>query len=634
MGQRQLKCTPQDDLDCYYNREWKQYIGKIKYRLPVDNFVIIKNMIDEEMYQLIMNAKFGTNQTINNLVMLRESYFNRKQYSEHLKVLIEMIKSINNISGLANIIRLLNSINIQVLFDIHVVPHYREPDVYTILIGEFPLTFEKEYYEDIEKNIDKYADLLGHIYNFVTKEWKYSGSNRKDFINNIIKMELLFSESNLSIEESIKPKVINNSSTYDEFVKTYDAHGFWKTILNNLVNGNMYISYVNKVFLVFLRKFLRASQHYSFTMIHDYLIYCLIKKYGYLTNIEGYLMDKLYGQIDRKKIFLELFYNTFGYYLESIYEVKHSNIDKNQCICEMFTKMKEYCIDIFNKSNFFRHSTKLGAIKKLNTLDIVIGKQDHMIKNVEVSDLGDDIYQNLMKIDYYYYHKMIEVIGKRVNKRCMSVNHDIFSFQLNAYYDSLTNMIYVPTSITHDFFLMIDRDPIYNYGSLGSIIGHEMMHCFDNQGAQYDHLGHLQNWWAPEDYQTFYHEIKKINEHYSYLISDNTKANLMISENMADITGLKLSLRTYIKLYMPYTNIKQLSSAEKEHLKKFFKSWAKTLRRSDNKDSDDDNDLHAPNDIRINAPFSHIDEYYQIYDVKPEHRNYLPPHLRTRFMDI
>lgn len=634
MGQNGSKCIPQNDLDCYYNRDWKQRIGKIRYRLPIDNFVIIKNEIDNEMYKFIMEAKKGNNKMINNIVTLKESYFNRKQYSEGLELLIKTIRNITNIVDLAKIISLLNNINVQTFFDIQITPNYREPDIYILVIGEFPLTFEKEDYQNPEKLIEKYIELLDNVYDFITVEWKYSDSDRDSFIRNIIVMEFLFSKNNLTIEESINPNITNNSTIYQKFIESFDFCGFWKIILDNLVDKDMYISYVNRMFLLFLKKFLQVSQKYGFIMIKNYLIYCLIRKYAHLTKISERFYNPSSEKNDGKKIFLNIFYDAFGYYLESIYESKHSNVTKNSCIRKMFKNMKKYCIDVFRKTNFFEHSTKIGAIRKLDFVDIVVGKQDHMIRDIEFPDLGNDIYRNLMKIDSYYFNQTVHFIGKKINRRCFSVNHDIFSFHLNAYYDSFTNMIYIPTSITHDFFFKIDRDPIYNYGSLGSIIGHELMHCFDNQGALYDHKGHLQNWWTHRDYQKYYFEMIKISEHYTKLIFDKIKSNIMLSENMADIAGLKLSLRTYLKVYMPNINIEHLSVSEKEHLKKFFQSWAQTLRRYEDEKSDsDDIDLHAPNDIRINAPFSHLDEYYYIYDVKPEHRNYLHPQLRSRILD-
>jgi putative endopeptidase len=353
------------------------------------------------------------------------------------------------------------------------------------------------------------------------------------------------------------------------------------------------------------------------------------------------------------------FYNTFGYYLQNTYENNHSILNKKYELLDIFNNIKSYCIDTFRQTNMFSKSTKDEALKKLNKLDIIIGKQDYQLDLSQLPTLNDNFYLNLMEIMSYYNKISCSLIGEKINRKWLSINNDVFSFMVNAYYDPHNNIIYIPTGIMNDLFYRssidynstkyinqltdnnktnnehIKNNMIYNYGGLGSIIGHEIMHSFDNNGAKFNSDGFLYNWWSSKDYLTYNNEIDKVIKHYNSLkvngISINGEAS--IGENIADITGLKLSLRSYIRKYIG-TNI--FDTDTKNKLKQFFARWAEVFRsvmKQDYLDYIIKVDVHAPSIVRINAPLSHIKEYYTIFDVKPEHQNYLDPEKRCTFMD-
>jgi len=639
-----LECIPQNDLDCYYNSIWKQFHkNSINNKSSFNNFTIIQDTIDEKMYKFIMEAGLGSDEILNNIVRMKNSYFDKKNYSKTMNNLITLITNINNVTDLANIIRIFNNIGITTLFTVSVIPHFKCPDIYVLALGEIPLTFEsKELYDKQSfELVNVLSNLLETIYQYVTKYWGYKSKSMTKFIKNIITFEILFSKSNLSMDKLNDPSMTYHSVNYNEFLKKFDTGHFWKIILKEInakPNSNvMHIFYENELALIFIKKFLQKMNKKILSMTKDYLVYCLVKKYGFLFTID--LFDNiLLKPTTEKQIIVELFYDKFGYYLESIYELKYGDCQKNKSIYQMFLNMKSYCIDIFEKTTFFGQKTKSEAINKLSTLDMIVGKQDYYIDLSELPKLGEDIYDNLMIIDSFYFNKLIGLIGKPINKCYLATNNDVFSFIVNAYYDPLSNIIYIPTSVINDMFFKLQVDPIYNYGSLGAIIGHEFMHCFDNNGAQFDHYGHLYNWWTHNDYKKYHNEVAKVKNHYSNISFNNIGLNseLSISENIADIAGLKLSLRTYIKNYMPNTDPNNLTITEKNHLKKFFERWAQTLRTIENDNAIEYTmkyDVHSPNIIRVNAPFSHLNEYYQIFNVKPEHQNYLPPDQRTKFLD-
>lgn len=634
------KCDPQNDMDCYYNSAWKHAHKWVKS--SINNFTIEQDKIDSKMYNFVKEAKPGCDIVLNNLIKLRNSHYKRKDTSKFLEDVIHQIHNISNITSLANTIKFMNIISIPTVCTLSVIPHFKSPDIFVCNVGENILTLDHiEMYSD-EDMVRRLISLLVDIHRLV-KHWGYVGELR-NFVSNVITFELLLSKSNLSQEETINPKVTHNSMLFEDFLEEYDFGNFWKIILGEYVRDKCPVFYENKKMMVFFRLFLQnmCEKKILLHMLKDYLIFCLARRYGPFTSISASFdkISTLNHPMSDFDISITLFYSAFGYYLQSKFESENYDPKKTAGINDIFTSIKKYCINSISESNMFEKETKMEALNKLYSLEILIGKQCYQVDTSEMPELCEnDLYHNLMTIDTFYFYKMVRWIGKPINRYYLSVNNDLFSFILNAYYDPLNNMIFVPTSLTSNIFYNADFPAICNYGSLGAVIGHEMIHCFDTTGAQYDHLGHLVNWWTEKDYEVYNKEISKVIDYYSSLRLNGMKLNsqMSVSENLADIVGVKLSLKTYIKKYMPNVDIKNLTDGEKEHLQLFFERWAKMLRELDEDEVTQYSlkfDVHSPNIVRVNGPLSHIDEYYRIFDVRPTDQNYLEPYLRTHFLGI
>lgn len=632
------ECIPQNDLDCYYNSEWKKNHAKSELN---NNFAILQEEIDNNFYEFINKATIVDNDNIlNQLIVFRDSYYNRKNYSAYIIEMVKHIKSIDSISDLTKIIKLMSKLQIPSLIDLGVVSNFKSPDVYTLGIDGVNLSLvDKKYYNSSHpEKIKIFEEVLISVYRFIKKFWSYDISDMPTFVSNIIIFEIVVSQYLLDKEEYNDPIKTNNSMKYNDFIEKYDVDNFWQNVLQNIVTEETIIYYSNPKYFDFIKKYIQFISANGMTMVKDYLVYCMIIKYGIFTSLRK---DLFKLSPDRPKeeyiVFTKLFYETFGYYLEDIYEKVCSNKEKNKLVRDIFNEMKSYCITVFKQTTMFKEQTKNEAIKKLERLDIIVGRQKYHIDLNELAPLGNNFFDNLMTIDFFYFQKKMEKLDKPVVREYLSLENDTFSFLINAYYHPVRNIIYVPTAITNNLFVKVDGDPIYNYGGIGIIMAHEIMHSFDSEGAQYDYLGHLNNWWSEEDYAKFDSEVKKVINHYSMfeLYGLPINATYSVPENFADIIGLKLSFRTYIKKYLGKT--KNFTIEEKEHLKLFFKRWAVILRNIEDKKLLEyaiNFDIHSPFIIRVNGPAAHLSEFYEIYDVKPDHQNYLEPELRTKFFDL
>jgi putative endopeptidase len=637
-------CNAQDNMDCYYNSKWRQ-INDLSYKKnSISNFSILQDRIDDELSNYIIDAEIGFNPNgkssviCDNMVRFRESFYQRKSSSPLIKNLVAGINKINCIDTLAYMIKIMLYYGIPTIFSFGLTSNFKEPGIYLFGIGDYSIIADsKEDYSPQNSEIfDKFNAASHEMYKFITEEWGYNLSTKNKFVSNILEFDVLFSKVSYSNTDKNDPFKNNHSELFKTFLEKYDYQHFWETILGNLIHPDHYIFYQNPYLIKFIYIYLSKLNESNISIIKDYLVFCLVRYYGIYTPLKKELSSLLHYPQNEKLIFVDLFYHMFGYHLEEVYQQKHRNIEKEKIVNRMFNDMREYCINSFKRTNIFTNTTKEIAIQKLKHMQAIIGCQDYKIDLSGMGILDEDFYSNMAIINIYYLKNIAKLSNKKINKRYISINNDIFSFIINAYYDPSNNIIYIPTSIMDDVFLSSNEIFIGNYGSLGAVIGHEIMHCFDNYGAMFDQNGFLNNWWSEIDYQRFNAEIDKVKRHYETFSINNINVNpdLSMPENVADIGGLKISLRTFINKYMPDIDLRRKD--HQKYIQHFFEKWVKTLRENTHPDLIEYAllyDSHPPSAIRVNAPFSHLIEYYQAFNVIPGNANYLDPKDRTVLMD-
>jgi putative endopeptidase len=204
---------------------------------------------------------------------------------------------------------------------------------------------------------------------------------------------------------------------------------------------------------------------------------------------------------------------------------------------------------------------------------------------------------------------------------------------VNAYYSPATNEITFPAAILRPPFFDASADDAVNYGGIGSVIGHEISHGFDDSGRQFDGDGNLRDWWSADDGAKFKQRAGVVVKQFAgYTVLDDRHLNgeLTLGENIGDLSGLAVAFRAY-KLSLggkPAAEIDGFSGEQR-----FFLGWAQVWRR---KYRDEEllkrtlTDPHSPSEFRTNGPTSNIDSFYEAFGVKEGDRMYRPPGERVK----
>jgi len=261
--------------------------------------------------------------------------------------------------------------------------------------------------------------------------------------------------------------------------------------------------------------------------------------------------------------------------------------------------------------------TKKAAIAKLNAITNNVGYPRKWRDYGNVAISRDDFYGNAVRIAEFLHQRQMEKIGKPTDK----AEWNMTTPTVNAFYSPDHNSINFPAGILQTPFFDARRDPAVNYGAIGSVIGHEMTHGFDDEGRKYDGNGNLRDWWTAADGAEFEKRAACIAGEYSGFTSvDDVKLNgrLTLGENTADNGGLRIA-------YMALQEALNGKNAKRDKLdgltpeQRFFvgfaQIWCENVRPEDLR-SRVLTDEHSPARFRVDGTVVNMPEFQQAFSCK------------------
>src|SRR5579875_2820303 len=159
-------------------------------------------------------------------------------------------------------------------------------------------------------------------------------------------------------------------------------------------------------------------------------------------------------------------------------------------------------------------------------------------------DCAGPYVENVFRSNLFEFHRDLNKIGKPVDR----TEWEMTPPTVNAYYDPSMNEIVFPAGILQPPFFNPDADDAINYGAMGTVIGHEMTHGFDDEGRQFDAHGNLVNWWTPDDLKRFEQRAECVEKQFDgYIVEDQLHENgkLVLGESIADLGGLTIAYAAF-----------------------------------------------------------------------------------------
>lgn len=272
--------------------------------------------------------------------------------------------------------------------------------------------------------------------------------------------------------------------------------------------------------------------------------------------------------------------------------------------------------------------TKAEAEEKLNTLYVGLGYPEDWIDYRAYEVKPDDAFGNVWRGSLFEYHRQVSRLGATVNRHewCMSPQ------TVNAVNLPLQNALNFPAAILQPPFFDAKAPAAFNYGAIGSIIGHEISHTFDSQGAAFDAKGRVRNWWTADDLAHFNAATAKLAAQYDTYqpfpgLHVNGKQTL--GEDIADVAGIAAAYDGYrAGLAAKSAPTQDGFSSDQQFFIAFGQNWG-TKQREAALRTQVMTDGHAPAQYRA-ATVRNIDAWYAAFNVKPGEKLYLDPPDRVR----
>ena len=296
----------------------------------------------------------------------------------------------------------------------------------------------------------------------------------------------------------------------------------------------------------------------------------------------------------------------------------------NEMVDNLFTAFKER----IKTRVWMSDVTKQKALEKLAKIIRKLGYPDKWKDYTTLEIKNDSYVANVLRSNHYEYKRMIDKIGKPVDKTEWGMSPPT----VNAYYNPSYNEIVFPAGIMQPPFFNAKADDAANYGVMGAVIGHELTHGFDDQGAKYDADGNLKNWWTEEDMKNFESRTGLIRNQFDAFVAIDTlhvNGQLTLGENIADLGGLTMSYYAY-KLSLKGAKSSVMDGFTGEQ--RFFIAWAqgwKTLSRPEALKQMIATNPHSPGNFRVLGPLSNMKEFYEAFNVKETNKMYRPADKRA-----
>ena len=281
--------------------------------------------------------------------------------------------------------------------------------------------------------------------------------------------------------------------------------------------------------------------------------------------------------------------------------------------------------DSISQLDWMTEATKQRAYEKLETFNPKIGYPKKFRDYSGLQVRADDLFGNVAAASAFETDRQLAKIGSPVDRD----EWFMLPQTVNAYYNPGTNEICFPAGILQKPFFDPDALPEENYGGIGAVIGHEIGHGFDDQGAQYDGSGTLNDWWTADDKAAFELKSKALIAQYDALEprdvpGEHVNGALTVGENIGDLGGLTIGHTAYV--------ISQGGSADLEARRRLFLNWAycwRTKRRKEQALQFLTIDPHSPPEFRANI-VRNLDEFHEVYDTTEGDGLWLDPAERVR----
>jgi putative endopeptidase len=320
---------------------------------------------------------------------------------------------------------------------------------------------------------------------------------------------------------------------------------------------------------------------------------------------------------------------SLGEVIGKVYVKKHFSPEAKERMNTLVKNLLDAYSESIKSLDWMGENTKKQALDKVSKFTVKIGYPDKWRDYSSLKIDKKDHYGNVKRSLEFEYNRMKNKLGKPVDKTEWGMTPQM----VNAYYNPSMNEIVFPAAILQKPFFDMNADDAINYGGIGSVIGHEIGHGFDDQGSKFDGNGVMKDWWTKEDLTAFKTKTSALVTQYnSFKVFPDLSLNgeFTLGENIGDLGGLSIAIKAYKK---------SLNGQEAKKIDGFtgiqrvFIGWGQNWLHKSREEALRNSiasDPHSPPKYRVNGIVRNVPEFYDAFGIKPTDSLFLAPEKRVK----
>jgi predicted metalloendopeptidase len=633
---------PQDDFFEYLNGKWLKTVEIPSDKSSWGSFMELRENTLPQLRGIIENvaAKSGAKGTDEQRIGDFYASFMDEARLEQLGVTplkgeLDKIAALKDKSELPALLARLGKIGVGVPFDFGIHQDNKDSTKYVADIGQGGLGMpDRDYYlkADDKKLADTKAKYQQHVEKMLSMAGdKNAAANAKaivDFETEIAKVQW----TKVELRDPIKAYNKVNLADLNTMAPGFD----WKTWLDTTgLSGKA--SYVIVGQPTYLKAFMEVANRTPIDTWKAYLSLHLIESYGSFLSknfvderfdFYGRTLSGVKEQEPRWKRGVGAVERSQGESLGKLYVAQYFSPEKKARMEALVKNLLAAYKDSIDKLDWMSPVTKKEAQAKLAKFTPKIGYPNKWKDYSRLVVSRDDLVGNVMRSRVVEADREINKLGKPIDREEWGMTPQT----INAYYNPEMNEIVFPAAILQPPFFDANADDAVNYGGIGAVIGHEISHGFDDQGAQYDGNGNLRDWWTAADHKNFKAKTTALVNQYNAfepLPGYHVNGELTLGENIADNSGLAIAAKAY-KISLKGKKAPVIDGMTGEQ--RLYAGWAQVWRskmREQQQIVQVKTDPHSPGQYRANGTLRNQPGFYEAFGVKQGDKMYLAPQERV-----
>jgi putative endopeptidase len=639
-----LQINPADDFYEFANGSWLRNNPVPTTESSWNSFSVLRELNTKIVYALLIKISENKNWKDGSIHKKVSDYFTsamdtitiKSRGINAIKPYLTKIDAIANTNDVITQIAQLHTIGAKPLFSFYVMQDAKNSSQYIPYLSQDGLGLpDKDYYlkEDersisiqnaYQKHLIKTFELCGNNFESAQNFGKQVYNIEKELAqHSMSRVELRDIEKQYNKIKIDSLKKLAPNISWDNYFKTI---GIQTPIKEIIVTQPEYIKKANALF-----KTLSIQQWKSYlkwhllkhtaTKLHPEMEQEHFSFYG--TTLTGVKEMK-----PRWKRVVNILNETIGEAVGYLYVENNFTPEAKEKINLMVDNIFESFNERLRNLDWMSKETKEKALEKLKNINRKLAYPDKWKDYTSLTIVNNNYAENFLQANAFEFKRMISKLGKPIDRNEWSMAPQT----VNAYYNPLMNEIVFPAAIMMPPFFDFDAEDAVNYGAIGAVIGHELIHGFDDIGSKFDANGNMVNWWTADDSKKFSEKTKILVEQFNQYEADKdlyVNGELTLGENIADLGGLAVAFDAYQKSQKGKkdTIIDGFNGNQR-----FFIAWAQVWKenlRNEYLRKLVLTDPHAPGKFRVLGPLSNMESFYQAFKVSEKNKMYREPANRA-----